>query len=149
MKKQVHILLDITGAPDSLWYMDNQYIANVYNICAGTRLPSSITPFQYQKGITPDISTYLQFTLWQPVLYLDHESEWPAFKERSGRWIGIAHGIGDLLTFWILDDQSKYILAQSVIRPYSQNLRVKWDPTLMNKTDKATANHGGDIMPVD
>ena len=28
------------------------------------------------------------------------------------------------------------------------NLRVKWDPDLMDIQDKATANHGGDIMPV-
>lgn len=50
-------------------------------------------------------------------------------KERSGRWIGLAQGIGDMLTFWILDDQSKHILARSVVRPYNQNLRVKWDPS--------------------
>src|SRR5687768_9467004 len=40
------------------------------------------------------------------------------------------HGIGDLLTFWILDDQSKHILARCVVRPFSDNLRVKWDPKL-------------------
>ena len=89
-----------------------------------------MTPLQYQKGVTPDISSYLQFTFWQPVLYLDHEAEWPSSKERSGRWIGIAQSIGDMLTFWILDDQSKLILARSVVRPFTENLRVKWDPAL-------------------
>ena len=84
--------------------MATQYIANIHNVCADPSLPSSIAPFENQKGITPDISAYLQFTFWQPVLYLDHEPEWPASKEGSGRWIGVAHGIGDLLTFWILDD---------------------------------------------
>ena len=58
----------------------------------------------------------------------------PSSKERSGRWVGLAHGIGDSLTFWILDDQSKHILAQSVVHPYTQNLRVKWDPTLIEHT---------------
>ena len=64
------------------------------------------------------------------MLFLDHESDWPSSNERSGRWVGIAHGIGDSLTFWILDDQSKHILAQSVVRPFTKNLRVKWDPAL-------------------
>ena len=50
------------------------------------------------------------------------------------------------MTFWILDYQSKHILAQSVGRPYNQSLRVKWDPALVITTDKATVNHGGDIM---
>ena len=149
LKGQIHILLDITGAPDSLWYMAAKYVADIHNICSDPSLPDSMTPLQYLKGVTPDISAYLQFTFWQPVLYLDHESEWPASKERSGRWVGLAHGIGDLLTFWILDDQSKHILARSVVRPYKQNLRVKWDSALVQTTEKATATHGGDIMPVD
>ena len=122
LKSQISILLDITGAPDSLWYMAAKYVAEIQNICSDAKLPMEIIPLQYQTGSTPDTSAYLQFTFWQPVLYLDHESEWPASKERSGRWVGIAHGIGDLLTFWILDDQSKNILAQSVVRPFKNNL---------------------------
>jgi hypothetical protein len=91
--------------------MASQYIADIHNICSDSSLPDGMIPKQYQTGITSDISAYLQFTFWQPVLYLDHEAEWPSSKERSGRWIGLAQRIGDLLTFWILDDQSKLILA--------------------------------------
>ena len=91
--------------------MAAQYVAAIHKICSDPRLPDEMTPLQYLKGVTPDISAYLQFTFWQPVLYLDHEAEWPSSKERSGRWIGLAQGIGDLLTFWILDNQSKHILA--------------------------------------
>ena len=147
LKGQVHLLLDITGAPDSLWYMAAQYTADINNICSDPSLPNGITPLQYLRGVTPDISAYLQFTFWQPILYLDHEAEWPSSKERSGRWIGLAQGIGDLLTFWILDDQSKHILARSVVRPYNKNLRVKWDPSLVDTALKTTAIHGGDVMP--
>ena len=42
----------------------------------------------------------------------------------------MAQGIEDLLTFWILDDQSKHILARSVVHPFTNNLRVKWDSAL-------------------
>ena len=125
LKGQVQVLLDITGAPDSLWYMATQYVAAIHNICSNPSLPNEMTPLQYQKGVTPDISSYLQFTLWQLALYLDHEAECHSTKERSGRWIGIAQGIGDKLTFWILDDQSKLILARSAVRPFTENLRVK------------------------
>ena len=73
------------------------------------------------------------------MLFLEHEIDWPSSNEMSGRWIGIAHGIGNTLTFWILDDQYKHILALSVVHPFTKNLRVKWDPTLaehpmVNKT---------------
>lgn len=129
--------------------MAAKYIVDINNICSDASLPNRITPLQYQKGVTPDISAYLQFSFWQPVLYLDHEETWPSSKERSSRWVGIAHGIGDFLTFWILDDQSKHILAQSVVRPYKENLRVRWDPALANAIEKATATNANDVMPAD
>src|SRR5688572_2420094 len=106
-----------------------------------------MTPIQYQKGVTPDISAFLQFTFWQPILYLDHESHWPEFKEKSARWVGMAHSIGDALIFWVLDDQSKQLLARSVVQPFSQNFRVKGDLSLVDNQEKSTAIHGGDVIP--
>ena len=75
LKGQIQIVLDQTGAPDALWYMAAQYIADIHNICSDPRLPDEMTPLQYLRGVTPDISVYLQFKFWQPVLFLDHEAE--------------------------------------------------------------------------
>jgi hypothetical protein len=36
-----------------------------------TKLPDQMTPKQYHTGVTPDISPWLQFTFWQPILFLD------------------------------------------------------------------------------
>ena len=66
---------------------------------------------------------------------------------KDQQWARVAHGIGDTLTFWVLDDQSKQLLARSVVRPFNQNLRVKWDPSLIDNQEKSTANHGGDVIP--
>ena len=93
LKGQIHGLLDRTGAPDSIWYIAAQYIADIHNVCSDQSLPDDMTPLQYQQGVTPDISAYLQFTFWQPILYLDHEAVWPSSRERSARWLGVAHGI--------------------------------------------------------
>src|SRR6478735_3122830 len=90
LKSQTQVLMDTTGAPDSAWFLAIQYVADVYNICSDSNLPGDMTPLQYKTGITPDISAYLQFTFWQPVLYLDHESVWLVSNERSGRWTGVA-----------------------------------------------------------
>ena len=51
-----------------------------------------------------------------------------------------------MLTFWILDDQSKHILARSVVRPFKDNLRVKWDPDLVGG-ERNTAKIADDKMP--
>src|SRR5687768_6644614 len=67
--------------------------------------------------------------------------------ERSGRWLGVAHNIADALKFWVLDDQSKQVLARSVIRPLQFNHRVKWDPAFDSASIKTTAQDGeGDLM---
>jgi hypothetical protein len=111
IKDQVCKVLDNSGAPESAWYFAAQYVAEINNICSDPSLPDEMTPLQYIEGSTPDISAYLQYTFWQPVLFLDHEAVWPATNERSGRWLGVVHIIGDALTFWVLDDQSKQVLA--------------------------------------
>ena len=51
-----------------------------------------------------------------------------------------------MLTYWILDEQSKQLLARSVVCPLHSNCRVKFDPSL-DKHLKKTASHGGDIWP--
>ena len=44
IKAQVYNILDRTGAPDTLWYMAAQYVADVHNICSDPRLPNEMTP---------------------------------------------------------------------------------------------------------
>ena len=59
----------------------------------------------------------------------------------------MAHNVGDTLTYWIYDDQMKRLLARSVVRPYSGNRRVKWEPSLVHYKDYYTANIGNDKYP--
>ena len=140
-----HYLLDQTGAPDTAWYLALKYLADIHNITYDPILRS--TPYQHRHGITPDISAYLQHTFWEPILYLDHEEVWPTTKERAGRWVGIAHNIGDALTYWILDEQSKRLLARSVICPFHSNKRVHFDPTLDTHGPSQPDHSGGDLLP--
>ena len=97
----------------------------VHSILPNPSLPDKMTPMQYRTGVTPNISPLLQFTFWQPILFLDNEHSWPSSKERCGYWLGVANNIGDFLTYWIFDDQSKQVLARSVVQPYNNN-SVRW-----------------------
>ena len=49
-KGQVIVVLDQTSAPDSLWYMAAQYVADIHNICSDMSLPNEMTPLQYLRG---------------------------------------------------------------------------------------------------
>ena len=63
-----------------------------------------------------DISAYLNFYFYQPVLY-SIDNNWPSESpETSGRWMGGAHNVGDALTYKILTDGTKKIIYHSAIR---------------------------------
>ena len=141
LKEQVPVLLQRTGAPDEFWFLAAQYLCDLHNHCADPSMKFEV-PLTVRTGITKDISAFLQFIWFQKVLYLDHEGDWPASKERVGRFVGITQNIGDHLTYWIYDEQSKQVLARSVVRPLSDNLKVKFDPTL-SRLPKRTASIGG------
>ncbi len=147
LKEHVHVLLDRTGAPDAAWYHAAKYLCEIHSILSNKHLPDSITPQQYRTGVTTDISPWLQFQFYQAILYLDNENSWPSSKERSGYWLGISENIGDFLTYWILDDQTKQVLARSVVRPFNRNKRVQWDPIIASKPVRETAHNGGEIKP--
>jgi len=128
LKQSFHTLMDITGAPPVAWYYTLIYICEVHNRTADLKLPNCITPYQMQHGSTPDISAYLQFTFWEPILFLDTEESWPATREQPGWWLGVAHNVGDELTYWVLDDQLKQVFTWSAMQPFNKNKRVLWDP---------------------
>src|SRR5688500_12220916 len=46
LKSQVMIVLDQTGAPDSLWYKAAQYKVNIHNICSDGSFSDNMTPLQ-------------------------------------------------------------------------------------------------------
>ena len=120
IKTATHVLMDRTGAPDYAWYLAAQYLCTLNNVLWSRHIDT--TPYRLRRGVTPDISVFMQFCFWERILYLDHEQSFPDPKERSGYWVGIADNIGDALTYWILDDQPGQLLAQSVVRPYNANL---------------------------
>ena len=87
-KSTVHELLDCIGAPDSFWKLAAEYLVYHHNHTYNPTI--GMTPHQYRHGETPDISSLLQFQLFQKVLYMDHERHWPSSHERAGRWVGVA-----------------------------------------------------------
>jgi Reverse transcriptase (RNA-dependent DNA polymerase) len=145
LKQASHTLMDRHGVPDPAWYFAIKYLADVHNICYCAAHKS--TPFQKRHGETPDISAYLQFSFWEPVLYADVDKSFPSTSERPARWIGVAHNVGDSLTYWLFDDQTKKVIARSTVRPFNRNKRIQWDPQFATAPIRSTASHGGEIMP--
>ena len=128
LKSAVHVLQDMTGAPPWTWYLAALYLADIHNHTWNKE--QGFIPITARDGITRDISRLLQFVFWERILYLDHQGSFPDSKERLGYFVGCSSHVGDELTYLIYDDQSKQIVSRSVVRPYTTNKQVRWDPAI-------------------
>jgi len=76
------------------------------------------TPFKMVTGNTPDISEYLAFEWYQPVYYFD-QTAFPEQREIKGRWIGVAHNVGQAMCFGVLP-QSGMPIARTTVRAITE-----------------------------
>jgi hypothetical protein len=83
----------------------------------GLRLNGQV-PDEHMKGETPEITELLQFEWYELVWYHDPGS-FPEQKRKLGCWVGIAEGVGQKLTYWILTEKCSISARSSVhsVRP--------------------------------
>jgi hypothetical protein len=66
--------------------------------------------------VTPDFSASLSFHFYGPIYYLDIEEHTPFSKEKTGYWLGVAHG--DALTYHIHRNDTQMGCSKWVIVAY-------------------------------
>ena len=120
LKGTLNRIMDRTRAPGYTWLLCLIYVAALLNHLANANL-GDLTPLTTMYGVTPDISAYSNFYFNLPVLYAI-DNKWPLESpEKSGRWMGVAHNVGDALMYKILMDDTKKIICHSAIRPRDDN----------------------------
>ena len=67
-------------------------------------------------GHTPDISEYVEFEFYDYFWYWDTPQNYPHEKKQLGRWIGVAHRVGQSMVFWIMNTNGKFV-GQSTVSP--------------------------------
>lgn len=83
-----------------LWDFVLDYTIAVMNITVtGSRYAQQRTPLELITGITPDISEYIDFHIYEWVYYRTNAGLGP---RELGRWLGISHRRGPAMTYWIL-----------------------------------------------
>ncbi|MGH7973894.1 MAG: hypothetical protein ACREBR_00110, partial [bacterium] len=121
IKKVADYFMDTSCAPVKAWSHALMHAAWCLNRLA-TKSLGYITPYEYARGETPDLSV-LQFNFWEQLYYLDPLSRFPQPSERPGRFLGIADYIGDAMTYWILNEKNQ-IIARSCVRPVDDEKRI-------------------------
>ena len=126
VKRMVNGIMDRTGTPSVYWLL-----CTLFSICLMNHLALDSlnwkTPIEVAFNQQPDFSPFLQFHWWQKVYYAV-DNQFPSQSpEKSGRWVGVAEKQGDILTYLILTDDTKKVLARSAVRPalpHELNLRT-------------------------
>jgi hypothetical protein len=102
LKRHTRRFMHRTKTPVQLWDFCVNYVAHLRNhIVRPLPTLQGRTPYELVTGNTPDISELLEFEWYQPVWYYE-PAEFPHQNKLLGRWIGVAHRIGQALCFWIL-----------------------------------------------
>ena len=63
-------------------------------------------------GETPDISEYLDFGFYDWVWYKDNAG---LGENHIGRWLGVAHRVGNLMSYWILTEAG-HVIARTMVQ---------------------------------
>ncbi|MGH7954783.1 MAG: hypothetical protein ACREOZ_02360 [Gloeomargaritales cyanobacterium] len=113
--------MDTSSAPIQAWGHALLHATWCLNRVA-TKSLGYITPYEYARGETPDLSI-LQFKFWEQLFYLDPLSRFPQPSERPGRFLGIADYVGDAMTYWILNEKEQ-VIARSCVRKVDDDKRV-------------------------
>jgi hypothetical protein len=130
IKAMSNTIMDRTGTPAQYWILCVLYVIYLWNHLAMGSL-GDITPIQAATGIIPDISPLLHYRWWEPVYYYDDDAKFPSeSREKRGRWCGVAENIGDVLTYYILTEDTGQVIAKSVIKsaldPQNINYRAEF-----------------------
>ena len=71
------------------------------------------TPLERVTGDTVDISEYLDFGFYDWCWYHENAGLGPT---KMGRWLGVAHKVGGLMSYWVLTANSTVIARMTVQR---------------------------------
>ena len=115
LKDITNKVMDRTGCPPSMWYLVLCYVCYIMNFMACKSLGWEI-PIALLWGHAPDISFLMCFSFWEPVLFSEDNHFPSSSPERSGRFVGFAPNVGDILTFKILTDDTHEVIYRSAVR---------------------------------
>ena len=117
IKSWTNTMMNRTGSPANCWLLCLIYVCYLLNNISCAALDGKI-PLFVLTGITPDISTILLFTFYQPVFYATYDQNFPSESgERAGYWVICGVHYGDAMTHKLIDHETQKIIYRSAVRP--------------------------------
>ena len=104
------------------------------------------TPLEQVTGDTMDISEYLDFGFYDWCWYHENAGLGPT---KRGRWLGVAHRVGGLMSYWVLTINCTVIARTTVQRVTSLEMQTSHMKERTQAFDEATKDKikdGGHIL---
>jgi hypothetical protein len=137
VKKSVRDTMITTKAPKRLWDYCTTYQCELRNLIAHPLFQlQGRTPYEVVTGRSPDISEYLDYKWYDTIWYYDHDVPFPQDRRKLGKWLGVAHRVGQALCYYILTDTARPIVRSSVqplTRSELNNENIKSDIRDLNQ----------------
>ncbi len=100
--------------PKRLWDYGIVWICEVMSLTANSNFAlEGRTPLEQITGETPDISEYLDFGFYDWIWYKDNAG---VGDNMFGRWLGVSHRVGNLMSYWILTTNGRVISRTTLQR---------------------------------
>ena len=160
LKKRWYRIQSRKQVPNRLSDYGLTYVSETGNLTVNSsRYSDGRTPIEIITGCTPDISEYMDFGFY----------DWVTFRQNAGlgeveigRWLGVSHRVGRLMSYWILPPSGIPISCSTVQRltnleqsteewksrmvKFEHNLQTKWSAPSSDLTDTIHRVEGGKIL---
>jgi hypothetical protein len=114
IKKHTVRLMSKTKPPYRVWDYCITYVSEIKSITANDLYSlHGWTPHEMVTGNMQDISEYTDYS-WYTQLWFCEATAFPASRRILGRWLGVAHRVGQALCYWVLTNTGQMIARTTV-----------------------------------
>jgi hypothetical protein len=102
------------------------------------------TGYEITLGVMPDISEYIDFDFYDYYFYWDNPQSYPQERKHIGRWLGIAHCVGQALVYWVMNNNGVVVARSTVIPLKPEDYDVDENKERSKDLDEAIHSRIGD-----
>lgn len=114
LKTKLYRAIHRRKVPKRLWDYALKWVSEIGNRTVNSsRYSKERTPIECVTGETPDISEYIDFGFYDYVVFRSNAG---LGESSIGRWLGVSHSIGKLMSYWILPESAIPISCTTVQR---------------------------------
>ena len=129
--------------PKRLWDYGLRWVCEIQNRTSNTsRGLNGCCPLEMITGESVDITEYLDFGFYDWIWYKDNAG---LGETKLGRWLGVSHHVGPLMSFWILTSGSKVLSRTTVQRVTNLELQLEETVARCRAFDAQVKERLGDV----